>query len=214
MWSTGATTRAINVNAQGSYRVTVTGTNGCKAISSDISVKANGCTPPPVPVITASAAMIISSGQTVTLTSSLGGGYLWSNGSTARSITVSAGGIYTVRVYNTGGCYSTSLPATVTVLQARLNNSDNTNTTESHLAVFPNPVKDELNIVFNAADAKSYNVLLMDISGRTIKQQTIEAIAGENKVHFDVNELSGGIYFAYILSDGIKESIKVIVDRQ
>jgi len=214
-WSTGATTRAVSINSQGSYRVTVTGTNGCKATSSDIAIRANGCTPPPVPVITASASTIITSGQTVTLTSSLAGGYLWSNGSTARSITVSAGGIYTVRAYNAGGCYTTSLPAPVTVLQARAKNSENvTENSESKVSVYPNPVKDDLNVVFNASENKSYNIRLIDITGRTIKEQTLESVAGENKIQFDVTTLPGGIYFAWIISDGKKETVKVIVDRQ
>ena len=81
-WLSGQSTRSITVNSQGSYRVTVTGSNGCVATSSAVKVIANGCTPPTAPTITVTGSTILISGQTATLTSSTAGGYLWSTGAT------------------------------------------------------------------------------------------------------------------------------------
>ena len=59
------------------------------------------------PTITAGGPTTFCAGGSVTLTSSAGTSYLWSNGATTRSINVTASGSYTVRVTNSGGCQST-----------------------------------------------------------------------------------------------------------
>jgi hypothetical protein len=143
----------------------------------------------------------------------LSGGYLWSNGSTARSITVSASGIYTVRSYNAGGCFSTSLPSTVTVLQARKAADEVTEADNVHMNVFPNPAQEELNVVFSTTEIKTFNVKLLDITGRTIEDRIVESVSGENKVQFDISALPGGIYFAWVMGDNQKEMLKVVVDH-
>lgn len=213
-WSTGSGSRSITVSSPGSYRVTVAGSNGCKSTSSDITVKKNGCTPPPSPTITSSGSTVITSGESVTLTSSASGGYLWSNGSNSRSITVSSGGTYTVRSYNAGGCFSTSLPAQVTVLQTRQADATVVESNESvRFSVFPNPAQEQLNLVFNSSESKSYSVRLLDITGRVIENRSYESNMGENKVQLDVSQLPAGVYFAWLISDNLKEMTKVIVDR-
>ena len=218
-WSTAAITRAITATSQGSYRVTVTGTNGCKATSNDVAVIANGCTPPPSPTITLSGPNVITSGQSVVLTSSVSGGYLWSTGALTRSITVSAAGTYTVRSYNMGGCFSTSLPMNVTVILARENGSVNTEISSEKIenntdlfTVYPNPVKEQLNIVFNQSQVKNINVKLLDVTGREIQNLEVSSLIGENHIQMDVSALPQGIYFAYLISDNKKQVMKVIVE--
>lgn len=68
-----------------------------------------------VPTITASGSTTFCSGGSVTLTSSTASDYLWSNGATTQSITVSASGTYSCTVNNTSSCATTSAPVTVTV---------------------------------------------------------------------------------------------------
>src|SRR4029079_12218818 len=93
LWSNGATTRAITVNATGNYGVTVTDANGCKNATSQ-AVTVN---PLPVVSITPSGPTTLCQGGTVTLTANPAGGtYLWSNGATSRAITVNATGNYGV----------------------------------------------------------------------------------------------------------------------
>src|SRR6185369_4065333 len=97
------------------------------------------------------------------LSSSLSGGYLWSNGATTKSITVSASGSYTVRSYNAGGCFSTSLPTTITVIMARESNGNATTgisneENQIQYSLYPNPMHDQLNIAFNLSDSKKVTV--------------------------------------------------------
>ncbi len=117
LWSNGATTRSINVTSTGSYTVRVSNSNGCQsAASSPTNVTVNAL--PTTPTITAGGPTTFCAGGSVTLTSSTGTSYLWSNGATTRSINVTTGGNYTVRVTNASGCQSAASVATVVTVNA------------------------------------------------------------------------------------------------
>lgn len=112
LWSTGDTTRSINVNRSGNYRVIITNPSGCTAVSAITTVTVNAL---PDATITASGATSdVCPGKTVTLTASAGTSYLWSNGATTQSIVVSAAGNYIVTVTNENGCSKASAPIAVT----------------------------------------------------------------------------------------------------
>lgn len=211
-WTTGSSNRSITVTNQGTYRVTVTGSNGCKATSNDVTVTANGCTPPAVPTVTVNGSAVITSGQSVTLTSSGTGGWLWSNGATTKTITVSTAGVYTVRNYSKGYCYATSMPVTITVLQARMAETATEPEREIEVNIFPNPVSEKLNVVFNSSEEKRISVKMLDITGREIYSNEILATTGENKVEIDVTGMPKGIYMAYVVGENLKEVKKVIVE--
>src|SRR6185295_6462272 len=109
--SNGATTQSITVSAPGTFSVTTTN---------------NGCTMPqssPV-TVTARAVSIGANGPTtfcapgsVTLTADSGTSWLWSNGATSQSITVSASGSYGVTATFAGGCAVAAAPVTVEARQ-------------------------------------------------------------------------------------------------
>jgi hypothetical protein len=111
LWSNGATTQSIVVAASGTYDVTVTGANGCTAVSNAIAVTVNTT---PVAGITASGSTTICQGDAVTLTASGGTNYLWSNGATTASISAGTAGVYSCIVSN-GTCSDTTTTITVTV---------------------------------------------------------------------------------------------------
>jgi hypothetical protein len=112
LWSDAETTQAITVSASGSFTVTVTSGAGCSAASSATVVTVN---PLPTPTITAGGATTFCQGGSVTLTSSTGTAYLWSDAETTSAITVSSSGSYTVKVTNANGCTATSSATVVTV---------------------------------------------------------------------------------------------------
>ena len=111
LWSNGATTRSINVTASGNYTVKVTSPGGCQSTSSATVVTVNSL--PATPTITAGGPTTFCTGGSVTLTSSPGTSYLWSNGAGTSSITVSTAGSYNVRVTNGSGCQSSRSVATI-----------------------------------------------------------------------------------------------------
>ncbi|OWY21727.1 hypothetical protein C7N43_33105, partial [Sphingobacteriales bacterium UPWRP_1] len=102
LWSTGATTATISVSPSSTttYTVTVTGAGGCTA-SDNAIVNVN-----PLPAANAGPDQNICSGQSVSLTASGGGTYLWSTGATTTTISVSpvSTTTYTVTVTGAGGC--------------------------------------------------------------------------------------------------------------
>ncbi len=115
-WSTNATTQTISVQAQGSYRVTVTDANGCSGTDTAfVSVNAN-----PVVAINDEA---ICNGQSVTLDAgNAGASFTWSNQATTQSITESPSDntSYSVTVTNAAGCTATD-GAQVSVSGVRAN---------------------------------------------------------------------------------------------
>lgn len=116
LWSNGAVTQSIVVNTLGTNNYSVTVTNGtCSSISSPITVTVNSL---PTATISASGPLAFCEPGSVILTASAGSSWLWSNGATTQSITVStaaASGAYTVRVTNSNGCFTTSSATTVSV---------------------------------------------------------------------------------------------------
>ena len=111
LWSTGATTQAITVSTAGNYSVTAT-SNGCAATSAPTAVTLQAT---PSAAVTAGGATSFCQGGSVTLTAASAGSYLWSNGANTQSITVAAGGSYSVNV-STNGCSATSTPTVVSIL--------------------------------------------------------------------------------------------------
>ncbi|MHC0440176.1 Ig-like domain-containing protein, partial [Flavobacterium sp. 3-210] len=97
----------------GNYYVSQT-LNNCESSRILVAVTVNPT--PATPSISAGSSTTFCTGGSVVLTSTSGIGYLWSNGSTTQSITVSNSGSYSVQVTNASGCYSiSSTPVTVTV---------------------------------------------------------------------------------------------------
>ncbi len=97
-WSTGDNTASVNISAFGVYTVTGTSTAGC---SNTANVTVLVSQPP---VITISGETDICAGESTTLTANGGETYLWSNGTTANTLTVSMAGSYQVIGYNAAGC--------------------------------------------------------------------------------------------------------------
>jgi gliding motility-associated-like protein/uncharacterized repeat protein (TIGR01451 family) len=101
LWDTNATTSTITVSPSATTTYTVTGTsNGCSA-TDQVVVTVN-----PTPTANAGSDQTICIGSSATLTASGGVTYLWSNGSTVSSISVtpSVTTTYTVTVTDANGC--------------------------------------------------------------------------------------------------------------
>jgi hypothetical protein len=112
-WSNGATSQDLVNVPPGTYTVTVTNFTGCTATA---SFAVSAVPPPPTPTISVNGDLALCSGDSVTLTSSATQNLLWNTGDTTASLTLSAGGSYTVSVTDAAGCTSTSAPVDVTVL--------------------------------------------------------------------------------------------------
>ncbi|MDQ3191559.1 MAG: PKD domain-containing protein [Bacteroidota bacterium] len=114
LWDTGATTQSITVSPSStSYYSVIYTLNGCPSTSVSSTVTVN-----PGPLVTVNNETICN-GQSATLTATptlTGGTYLWNNGQTTQSITVSptSTSSYSV-VYTLNGCPSSSISGVITV---------------------------------------------------------------------------------------------------
>jgi gliding motility-associated-like protein len=116
-WSNGATTPDINVTSSGNYTVQVTNSSGCQSATSVATIiTVNDL--PVIPTITAEGPTTFCAGDSVTLTSSAGTSYLWSDGVTTQSVNITNAGSYTVQVSNASGCQSAPSVATVITVNA------------------------------------------------------------------------------------------------
>ncbi len=114
-----ATTPTLGVSGTltaGTYRyrcqVTNCGTITIQSAAATLTVNAL----PSQPTISPAGTVDICGGTSQTLTATSGETYLWSNGATTRSITVTTSGQYSVRVTNSLGCLSVpSVPTTVNI---------------------------------------------------------------------------------------------------
>lgn len=99
-WSTGDTSRSINVTpaASTSYTLTVTDAHGCQNQTSAMVIIGS------TPNLQISGNLTFCENGTTQLTTSPGYTYLWSNNSTAQSITVNQAGTYRVTATNALGC--------------------------------------------------------------------------------------------------------------
>ncbi len=128
-WSNGTSGSSLNVSATGSYWVTMT--NGVCTVSDSISIQ---FVPPPD--VSLGNDTIICSGQQVTLDAGNAGAlFLWSNGATTQTISVSATGYYVVSVSLAGCTDDDSLQLTVQLPPPVFLGNDTTLCTGEQLAL-------------------------------------------------------------------------------
>ncbi|MEZ4798317.1 MAG: FG-GAP-like repeat-containing protein [Flavobacteriales bacterium] len=99
IWSNAANSNMTEAYSDGVYSVVVYDENGCGSISNSIEVDV---TEDPAPTVAINGETSFCAGGSVTLTSSEGLSYLWSNGEDTQAIEVTESGTYYVDV--TAGC--------------------------------------------------------------------------------------------------------------
>ena len=215
LWLNGNTQQSIVATSAGSYRVTVTGSNGCSAISAPKVVTSSTCTPPAVPTVSSSSSTnILVNGSSITLTcNTTTGGWLWSTGEQTRSITVTTAGTYTVRNYNAGSCFATSLPVTVYLIYAsREAGVAADNAHPVNLISYPNPSHGQFNISFNASTEQQCMINIYDLSGRVVMQKNIAAVEGNNLIEMNTTSLTSGMYLMRLSGEDINEQLRLTID--
>ncbi|MES2387020.1 MAG: gliding motility-associated C-terminal domain-containing protein [Bacteroidota bacterium] len=115
IWSNGASTQSITVNAAGNYSVQSI-VLGCTSDVSNV-VAVNLIPLPPAPTISTAGQLSFCVGGSVTLTSSSATGNVWSTGETTQSITIGSTGTFSVRQVQNGCTSVTSASVIVDVTQ-------------------------------------------------------------------------------------------------
>ncbi len=74
----------------------------------------------------------------------------------------------------------------------------------SDFVLFPNPVRDGLNIAFNASTADDCRYAVLDAMGRTILQGAYAASTGANKLSIDLTALPVGNYMLHLQGEKLR----------
>ncbi|MFT4599999.1 MAG: hypothetical protein ACI857_000167 [Arenicella sp.] len=104
-------------------------------------------------------------------------------------------------VIDNGGC-----PADSSIVNVQLIDCAGFGEFDLLTAVYPNPVKDNLNIQFNA-NAENVTIQLLSINGQLI--ESLVTLNGKIAT-IDVSDLAAGVYFLKISSDELSQSVKVV----
>jgi hypothetical protein len=188
LWNTGATTQTISVGP-GSYYVTVM-KNGCYATSATVTVSNYTVG---TSFITASGPTHFCAGNAVSLSSSVGTAYAWSNGANTQSINVTTSGSYSVKVKDANGCPMVSAPVSVTVTPLP-NASVSGSATVCQGSASPS-------VTFTGSGGTPPYTFTYKLNGGTL--QSITTVSG-NSVSINIPTSTAGVYTYSLV--GVSES--------
>jgi hypothetical protein len=190
-WSNGSDAQTVQVNIQGLYSVTVTGSNGCIDTGSVyITVKQ-------APVVELGADIKLIPGHSVTLDAgNPGATFIWSTGATKQKITVSSNGTYKVTVTNDLDCEATD------DVKVKINLGLNEIALDA-VKFYPNPVSNsKANLEFNALGGGKLNIQIYSVSGQLVYKNNMSVNGGTQKVELDLGELNIAVYTMRLTLDG------------
>lgn len=78
------------------------------------------------------------------------------------------------------------------------------------LNAYPNPADDELHVRFNSLEAQPISILLVDVFGKELQLQQINAATGSNLVLLDTQELAAGMYFARVVTGSGSQQVAFV----
>jgi len=218
-WSNGATTQTITGLCAGTYYYTVTDGNGCEAYNSAYVAEDDSSSQQitdslyntamdtclnftPTNVYVSNVVLVDSftvevewtfegAGQTQIITETYD--YSGAYGSYYVEISIDCGSNKTVQTWSD-----------VIVIDENTTTGINEIETLNNLKLYPNPVKDVLNIEFNTIETNVINIQIMTYTGQIISNVNINSYAGNNTVSISTADLNSGIYFVRINNKTIK----------
>ena len=112
-------------------------------------------------------------------------------------------GSYTVTltVANASGCTykaTKTLNIVVTAIE--------TTVSINYATVYPNPVKEKLNVAINSAEEQKAELTLIDMRGRTVAKQKVMLSSGDNFIIFEMQNVKAGSYILRL--NGSKEEVR------
>jgi hypothetical protein len=149
----------------------------------------------------------------IVLTASEGNSYLWSNGETSQSITVSPDSttVYSVIVRDETGCPGR---ASVTVIVEDCTQVDGDMAADSNIRVFPNPVSEnEVYFELNNLKAGNYIIHLHEQSGRSVLENNITVTDDKEIRKISLNGIPPGNYLLEINGEKFRQTIKLVIVR-
>lgn len=84
----------------------------------------------------------------------------------------------------------------------------------NELSVFPNPVSTHGEFIFNLVKEEKVLAIISDVTGKPVMEIFNGALLpGQQKIYFNADELSAGIYFATVKSESAVSTKKLIIQK-
>ncbi len=83
----------------------------------------------------------------------------------------------------------------------------------SKMEVFPNPTQDVLNVTYTLPELAEAQLILTDLTGKTIQIQQLQPSAGKQQVQVQVDQMVPGIYFVHLVSKDVQLTKKFVIAR-
>jgi hypothetical protein len=130
--------------------------------------------------------------------------YLWSDGSTNQTLTITSHDTYWVTITGANGCtFTDSINVDLNVgIQATIHSD--------LFDVYPNPANQALQIDF-AENIQAKNIYLTDVNGRMVFERKIEQSTAVKSMTIDVGSFAPGLYFLQMVGEENVNSVKVII---
>jgi hypothetical protein len=81
---------------------------------------------------------------------------------------------------------------------------------EENFSIFPNPAKEVLNVTFETTESRDVNIIITDVMGKTIQNQTNSYHEGQQTERLDLSRLNKGYYFISIHNGDDVQTMKFI----
>jgi hypothetical protein len=137
----------------------------------------------------------------------------------AQNISVS-GNYYAAINISGAGCYSATIPVTVTIVacssaatgeinSVRVQSADQPSA--RNIMLFPNPFTSSLRVIIDSEKKERAMIALMDVRGKELKQMPINLLPGSNTVLMEgLEKYPSGNYFLRITSGNGTKTLKVV----
>jgi hypothetical protein len=124
------------------------------------------------------------------------------------NISISASGIYSVKVTDANNCQGNA-QTEVKISPILANEAPN----YAEVSIYPNPVSEQLNISFDAEPNAQVSMTILDRGGRVIEQRKLKAVGGKQQENFDIRNMTSGQYLLKI-NTSQQEVVKKIIISQ
>jgi hypothetical protein len=84
---------------------------------------------------------------------------------------------------------------------------------EGGLQLYPNPASNQLTVNFRVAKSGNASISIVDFQGRTISQQTVASLAGDNKTIVSLANIPVGLYLCSVNNGTNIETSKLIINK-
>jgi len=193
-WSNGATGRKIFVTEPGDYYVEAPNSNGCISRSDTVTInKFEIPEKPQIDVIEINDTMAV-------ITSDIKGSrYLWKrdgiqiSNSEIDVLEVKITGLYTVEVFNEGGCSNLSDETSITIVSVIWDDD------YIEMTSYPNPTTEEIHLG-NIATPGNYSYSIYDYAGRLVSRGMTSV--SDSEAVIGVQPLMAGAYYVLLNTEG------------